>query len=71
MLTPLERKIALLRADVSMADVARDLGVTRAHVSLVVAGDRRRQRVEAAVAAALGLAVDDVFPPTEAADAAA
>ena len=60
-MTPKQRKIALIEADVMMKEIARQLGVTGAHVSQVVAGDRRSVRVEQAVADAIGLPVEDVF----------
>ncbi len=64
-LTPLDRKIALLRAGVSMAEIGRQLGVTKNHVAMVVAGKRRSPRVEAKVAESIGKPTGRVFPPAE------
>jgi len=66
-MTPLDRKVALIRRGVSMADVAADLDVSRQFVSDVVRGNRRSDRVEEAVAKALGLPRTEVFPPEVAA----
>lgn len=67
-MTPLDRKIALMRAGVTAADIASELGVTRQFVSEVVRGTRRSDgdRVEAAIAAAIGKPVADVFAPRDA-----
>lgn len=62
-MTAKDRKIALLRRDVTMSAIARRLGVTTGHVSQVVAGRRRSPTVERAVAEAVGLPVGRVFPP--------
>lgn len=61
-MTPIDRKVELLRKGKSMSDIARALEVTPGHVSQVVAGERRSPRVEAAVAAAIGRPVQAVFP---------
>lgn len=60
-MTPKERKIELLRADATMAEIARQLGLTIGHVSQVIAGKRRSPSVEQAVAAAIGKPVERVF----------
>jgi len=64
-LTPLDRKVALLRAGVRMSDIARRVQppVSANHVSKVVAGERRSPRIEAAIAEAIGLPITKVFPP--------
>lgn len=69
MLTRIERKIALLRAGVTMTEIARDLGITVQHVSHVIAGKARSPRVEQAVAAAIGKPASQVFPPANSAAA--
>lgn len=61
-LSPLERKVALMRKGVFMSEIGRSLGITGAQVSYVVAGKRRSPRVEAAVAEVLGRPVAEVFP---------
>lgn len=60
-MTPKERKIELMKADKTMAEIARQLGVTISHVSQVVLGKRRSPTVEAAVAEAIGKPVTKVF----------
>lgn len=60
-LSPVERKVALLREGVTVSALAEQIGVTVSHVSQVVLGKRRSPRVEAAVAAAIHQAPEDVF----------
>lgn len=60
-MAPRDRKAELVRRGVTMASIARELGVTASHVQAVVAGIRRSPRVEQAVADALGLPQDSVF----------
>lgn len=60
---PLEIKIDLMRAGVTMADIGRRCGVTRQAVSLVVSGSMRSAAVESAIAGALGRDAADLFPP--------
>jgi lambda repressor-like predicted transcriptional regulator len=64
-MSALDRKVALLRAGRSMADIARSVEpkVTTSHVSQVLRGLRRSPRIEAAIAAAIDKAPDEVFPP--------
>lgn len=72
-LTPLDRKVALLRKRMTMSEIARRLKppVSPNHVSKVVAGERRSPRVEAAIAEAIGLPVGRVFPPMPSTSSAA
>lgn len=46
----------------SLAVVARELGVSRTTVTAVSQGRCRSQRIEAAIAAKLGVAVEQVWP---------
>ena len=57
-----QRKAALVLRGVSQAEIARKSGVTATHVSDVLYGRRRSQRVERAIAEALGRTVDELFP---------
>lgn len=68
-LTPLHlrRKIGLLRSGKTAADIAREVGVSRAAVSAVVTGRMRSQRIEQAIAQALGEPVGSLFPDNRAA----
>ena len=65
-LTRRERKAALVLKGVSLSDIARELGVSQQHVSMVVAGIRRSPRVEEAVAAAIGRPIRQVFAAEDA-----
>jgi transcriptional regulator with XRE-family HTH domain len=56
---------------ISQAEIARRSETSEATVSRVVAGTQRNDAVENALAAALGMAVDDLFPSREAAESAA
>lgn len=62
-LTPDERKGLLRMKGLTMADVARDIGVTRAMVVQVCNDKWRSTRVERGVAEALGLPEVVVFAP--------
>jgi predicted transcriptional regulator len=59
--TALERKVALMRAGVTMKEVAEELGVSPPHVSQVVAGKRRSPRVEQAIASKVGKKREQLF----------
>jgi len=61
---PRSRKVAMLRAGVTQAMIARELGVTYAAVCLVISGNSRSGRIERAIAAAIGKSREAVFPPT-------
>lgn len=61
-MSPLDRKIALLKRDTTLTAIASDLDVTVSHVSQVLAGKRRSPRVEQAVAELIGKPVSQVFP---------
>lgn len=65
-LTPLERKAELIKKQIQQRDIAAQLDLSPIQVSSVIRGERRSQRVEQAVADALGLPVEEVFPPTDA-----
>jgi transcriptional regulator with XRE-family HTH domain len=62
-LTADERKARMKATRGLQRKVARQLGVSEQHISLVVAGERDgSDRVQLAVAKALRLPVDEVFP---------
>lgn len=63
---PIDRKAELVRRRVSLASIARELGYSKNHVSQVLYGFRRNERVESAIAAHLGQSRDDVFGAVEA-----
>jgi transcriptional regulator with XRE-family HTH domain len=60
-MSPIDRKVALIRKGIAMTEIARALEVSHTQVSRVVAGERRSPRVEQAIADALGLPVREVF----------
>lgn len=62
-MTPEEREKALEAAGVTTAAIARTTGVSWQHALYVRRGERRSPRVEQAIAEALGLPVNKVFPP--------
>lgn len=64
-LGPQDRKAELVRRGVRITRIARDLGFSQPYVSDVIAGNRRSERIEQAVADAIGLPVADVFPARE------
>lgn len=61
-MSPLDRKVALLRREKTVTEIANELGVTISHVSQVINGKRRSPRVEHAVAELIGKPVTQVFP---------
>lgn len=67
--TAIDRKDALYRARIASADIARELGVSEALVSLVIAGKRisgpQSRRVMARLAELLGVPVTVLFPGVE------
>lgn len=58
----MDRKILMLRKGITQAEIARRLSVSGATVSLVVSGRMRSRRVEQAVAEALGLPREILWP---------
>lgn len=64
-LTPLERKAHLVLKRTRYSDIARQLGCTQGHVGQVASGKRRSERVERAIAHAIGMPLAKVFPAQE------
>ena len=58
-----EIKSRLRQAQVSQRDIACRCRVSNTAVCLVIAGKSVSRRIQMAVAEAIGLPVDDVFPP--------
>ena len=48
---------------IGQAEIARQIGVSRVYVHDVLHGRRRSDRIEAAIAEAIGRPVAEVFPP--------
>lgn len=61
-MSPADRKAELVRHGRKITAIARELGVSISHVSLVVSGHRRSPLIERAVADAISRPVDQVFP---------
>ena len=53
-------KILCIQKDVNLSQIGRDLGVTKGHVSNVLAGRFPSMRVKEAVATALEITVDEL-----------
>lgn len=65
MLKPNDRKAELTRVGLSMSEIGRRLDppASPTQVSEVVAGRRRSRRIEQAIADAIGMPIEAVFPP--------
>ncbi len=63
---PIDRKVELVRRRISISSIARDLGYSQHHVSQVLYGYRRNERVELAIAAHIGQSREEVFGPVDA-----
>ena len=61
--TPREIKLLLVMHDVNLAEVARDIDVSRSMVSQVARLKKRSPRVERALAERLGRSVETLFGP--------
>lgn len=64
-LTPLQlhRKVQLLHKGITQSDIARQVGMGRASVSLVMLDQMRNDAIEQAIADAIGEPRDMLFPP--------
>jgi lambda repressor-like predicted transcriptional regulator len=62
-MTPLEIKIELLKAGISIRQLARHVGVSHTAMSYTIHGINKSQRLRKAVAQAIGKNVDEVWPP--------
>ena len=52
----------LLMQDITCAELAREVGVTRTWIPLVVNGHKRSRRIRRIVAKRLGMKVEDLWP---------
>lgn len=59
---PIEIIIAMKRANVSQADIARDVGVTRQSVNLIVHGRATSHRIRQAIADAIHKDIKWIWP---------
>lgn len=61
-MTSREIKAALVTVGVRHIEIARAAGLSPQLVSEVIAGNRRNEKVETAIARVIGKPIDDVFP---------
>ena len=59
---PIERKIAIIRSGKSQAQIARELHVSKVIVTHVIKDQRMSRRVRMAIARALGMPVEKIWP---------
>ena len=57
-----DRKALLRARGVQLKDFAAELGVSKSHVTRVVAGERRSPRLERAIAKRLRMPLREAFP---------
>jgi lambda repressor-like predicted transcriptional regulator len=62
-MTPLEIKIELLKAGISIRQLARKEGVSHTAMSYTIHGVNKGLRLREAVARALGKSVEEIWPP--------
>ena len=63
-MNPKEIRIALIRAGVSQAAIARELGVAPSAVCRIIDGILISDRVRRAIAAAIGIDIKRIWPST-------
>jgi lambda repressor-like predicted transcriptional regulator len=61
-MSPLEIRIALMRAGITQAEIARQTKVVASHVCRVIDGIDSNDRVRRAIAAAIGIDIKRVWP---------
>jgi len=62
-MTPLEIKIELLRAGISIRQLARQEGVSHTAMSYTIHGVNKGRKLREAVARAIGKNVEEIWPP--------
>lgn len=60
---PNEIRAALMLKNITITDIAKQLGAKRSNVSMVIYRVRPTPRIRTAIAEAIGKPVDEVFPP--------
>jgi transcriptional regulator with XRE-family HTH domain len=58
-------KIALLESNLSQTQLAKQLNLSLSNLNMVINGRRKTKRVQVAVANALGIQVEVLFPSQE------
>ena len=61
-MTPKEIKMLLLEHDVKQVQIAKKLGTSRAAISLVIKGVAESRRIKKAIALAVGMKAEDLWP---------
>jgi DNA-binding XRE family transcriptional regulator len=64
-----ELKLLMLKQHITYGDIARKLGVSRKTVCVVACGFERSERIQAALAEAVGKSVQELWPEKEKAGA--
>lgn len=67
---PNEIRAALLLKNITLAEIAKQLGVHRPHISAVIYGNRPTRYVREAIAKAIDLPVEQVFTDPQSKEAA-
>jgi lambda repressor-like predicted transcriptional regulator len=62
-MTPLEIKIELLKAGISIRQLARQEGVSHTAMSYTIHGVNKGRKLREAVAQAIGKNVEEIWPP--------
>jgi lambda repressor-like predicted transcriptional regulator len=62
-MTPLEIKIELLKAGISIRQLARQEGVSHTAISYTIHGVNKGMRLREVVARALGKRLEEIWPP--------
>lgn len=62
-MTPLEIKIELLKAGISIRQLARQEGVSHTAMSYTIHGVNKGLRLRKAIAQSLGKRIEDIWPP--------
>ena len=62
-MTPLEIKIELLKAGISIRQLARQEGVSHTAMSYTIHGVNKGRRLREAVAQAIGKSIEEIWPP--------
>lgn len=61
-MTPQEIRIAIYRANLNQAAIARELGVCPSHITRVIDGQYKSKRVHEAIAEAIGMDIRRIWP---------
>lgn len=61
-MNPLERRVLLLRAGLTQAEIARAYGCSRQHVGQVIWGSSRNPEMRRYIARRLGMRVAQIWP---------